>query len=89
METKTAAHWAAASLSTTYKVAAQGLEECMRVCELLPKATVARGVLFICRELRRFGIPIWSHSILVNPSVFEPLGNEMGTAPSIAYKVVV
>ena len=56
--TRTAAQWAAASLPTTYKVAAQGLEECWWVAKLLLETTVAHGVLFTFNELHRIGFPI-------------------------------
>jgi len=59
-------------------VAAQGLEECWRVSELLLKITVAHGVLFDCNELRGLCFPIQSQPFPPNPSVFEPVGNEMG-----------
>lgn len=51
----------------------------MRVFELLLETTVAHEVLFVCNELRGFDFPIWSHSVLVIPSVFDPVGNELGT----------
>ncbi len=58
MGTKAATRKVAAFLTITYKVAAQGFEECSRVFEWLLETTVAHGVLFVCKELRRFGFPI-------------------------------